>query len=139
MKIRPQVKPASRGADEGWAVLSTLISGFVVFGGIGWLLDRWWDTHLMVPIGVIVGMALSIYAVVMQFGRPDAVSRDAASTEEVSSAGQATAAARSANAAAALRTEKALYRARAVNRAASAHPPNDGPPPASTRRETECL
>jgi F0F1-type ATP synthase assembly protein I len=128
MKIRPQVKPASKGADEGWAVLSTLISGFVVFGGIGWLLDRWWDTHLMVPIGLIVGMALSIYAVVMQFGRPDA-------------AGEAehAPAARSTNAAAALRTEKALNRARAVNRAASAHPPNDGPPPASTRRETECL
>jgi len=130
MKIRPQVKPASKGADEGWAVLSTLISGFVVFGGIGWLLDRWWGTHLMVPIGVIVGMALSIYAVVMQFGRPDA-------------AGQAehAPAARSTNAAAALRTEKALNRARAVNRAhaAPAHPPNDGPPPASTRRETECL
>jgi hypothetical protein len=107
-----------------------LISGFVVFGGIGWLLDRWWDTHLMVPIGVIVGMALSIYAVVMQFGRPDA-------------AGEAehAPAARSTNAAAALRTEKALNRARAVNRAhaAAAHPPSDGPPPASTRRETECL
>jgi F0F1-type ATP synthase assembly protein I len=130
MKIRPQVKPASKGADEGWAVLSTLISGFVVFGGIGWLLDRWWDTHLMVPIGLIVGMALSIYAVVMQFGRPDA-------------AGEAehAPAARSTNAAAALRTEKALNRARAVNRAhaAAAHPPSDGPPPASTRRETECL
>ena len=133
MKIRPQVKPASRGADEGWAVLSTLISGFVVFGGIGWLLDRWWDTHLMVPIGVIVGMALSIYAVVMQFGRPDA-------------AGEAehAPAARSTNAAAALRTEKALNRARAFDRARAAqappaHPPNDGPPPASTRRETECL
>ena len=131
MKIRPQVKPASRGADEGWAVLSTLISGFVVFGGIGWLLDRWWDTHLLVPIGVIVGMALSIYAVVMQFGRPDAQG----------SAQQAPAAVRSANAAAALRTEKALNRARAMHRAqaAPAHPPNDGPPPASTRRETECL
>ena len=130
MKIRPQVKPASRGADEGWAVLSTLISGFVVFGGIGWLLDRWWDTHLMVPIGVIVGMALSIYAVVMQFGRPDAVGE-----------AEHAPAARSTNAAAALRTEKALNRARAVNRAhaAPAHPPNDGPPPASTRRETECL
>jgi F0F1-type ATP synthase assembly protein I len=136
MKIRPQVKPASRGADEGWAVLSTLISGFVVFGGIGWLLDRWWDTHLMVPIGLILGMALSIYAVVMQFGRPDAGSSDA-----VSSAEQLGPAARSASAAAALRTEKALNRARAANKAmaASAHPPNDGPPPASTRRETECL
>ena len=132
MKIRPQVTPASKGADQGWAVLSTLISGFVVFGGIGWLLDRWWDTHLMVPIGVIVGMALSIYAVVMQFGRPDVASN----TQQASSA------ARSTSAAAALRTEKALNRARAVNRARPAppaHPPNDGPPPASTRRETECL
>jgi F0F1-type ATP synthase assembly protein I len=136
MKIRPQVKPASRGADEGWAVLSTLISGFVVFGGIGWLLDRWWDTHLMVPIGLIVGMALSIYAVVMQFGRPDAPGSDA-----VDHASQASPAMQKASAAAALRTEKALNRARAVNRApaAPAHPPNEGPPPASTRRETECL
>ncbi len=136
MKIRPQVKPASRGADEGWAVLSTLISGFVLFGGIGWLLDRWWDTHLMVPIGLIVGMALSIYAVVMQFGRPGAAGNDAVST-----AAQAVRARQSASAAAALRTEKALNRARAINRAraAPAHPPNDGPPPASTRRETECL
>src|SRR6476661_1248587 len=136
MKIRPQVKPACRGADEGWAVLSTLISGFVVFGGIGWLLDRWWDTHLMVPIGLIVGMALSIYAVVMQFGRPDAAGSDA-----VGKAMQAGSATRSVSAAAALRTEKALNRARAANKvkAAPAHPPNDGPPPASTRRETECL
>jgi F0F1-type ATP synthase assembly protein I len=140
MKIRPQVKPASKGADEGWAVLSTLISGFVVFGGIGWLLDRWWDTHLMVPIGLIVGMALSIYAVVMQFGRPDAASSDA-----VSKAQKAGPAAQSASMATALRSEKALNRARAVDRARAAaqappaHPPNDGPPPASTRRETECL
>jgi len=140
MKIRPQVKPASKGADEGWAVLSTLISGFVIFGGIGWLLDRWWDTHLMVPIGVIVGMALSIYAVVMQFGRPDAAGKEAGdhATSPASAATQ--------TAAAALRTEKALNRARAANRATSTtavttqvHPPNDGPPPASTRRETECL
>jgi len=116
--------------------MSTLISGFVLFGGIGWLLDRWWDTHLMVPIGLIVGMALSIYAVVMQFGRPDA-----ADSSAVGKALQNGSAARSASAAAALRTEKALNRARAVSRAraASAHPPNDGPPPASTRRETECL
>jgi F0F1-type ATP synthase assembly protein I len=138
MKIRPQVKPASKGADEGWAVLSTLISGFVVFGGIGWLLDRWWDTHLMVPIGLIVGMALSIYAVVMQFGRPDAASGDA-----VSNAQKAGPAAQSASVATVLRTEKALNRARAFDRARAAqappaHPPNDGPPPASTRRETEC-
>jgi F0F1-type ATP synthase assembly protein I len=129
MKIRPTVRPASRGADEGWAVLSTLISGFVVFGGIGWLLDQWWGTRLMTPIGLVVGMSLGIYAVVMQFGRPRA-------TPEVVAATPAT------DEAAALRAAKAMNRARAVKKASPAspvHSPDDGPPPASTRRETECL
>ena len=131
MKIRPTVRPASRGADEGWAVLSTLISGFVVFGGIGWLLDQWWGARLMTPIGLVVGMSLGIYAVVMQFGRPR-------TAEEVVNASPAS------NEAAALRAAKAVNRANAVNRvqatpASSAHSPDDGPPPASTRRETECL
>ena len=131
MKIRPTVRPASRGADEGWAVLSTLISGFVVFGGIGWFLDHWWGTRLMTPIGLVVGMALGIYAVVMQFGRPR-TKDDVAPASPVM------------DEAAALRAAKAVNRARAVNRAhavpaSPAHSPDDGPPPASTRRETECL
>ena len=95
MKIRPTVRPASKGADEGWAVLSTLISGFVVFGGIGWLLDQWWGTRLMTPIGLVVGMALGIYAVVMQFGRPRTTDQRRSSTHRRSrrnagSAGSAT-------------------------------------------------
>ena len=50
--------------------MSTLIAGFAVWGGIGWLLDQWWGTRLMTPIGLIVGMALGIYAVVARHGRP---------------------------------------------------------------------
>lgn len=130
MKIRPQVKPASKGADEGWAVLSTLISGMVLFGGIGWLLDHWWDTRVMVPVGLVVGITLGIYAVVAQFGRPQTMRT--ASDEARSRA------ARSTDAAMALRAEKALNRARASH-ARTATAPNDGPPPASIRRETECL
>src|SRR6478735_10561544 len=101
MKIRPQVKPASRGADEGWAVLSTLISGFVVFGGIGWLLDHWWGTRVMTPIGLVVGMSLGIYAVVMQFGRPRSAAEAAAAPPPVYEA-------------AALRAAKAVNRANAA-------------------------
>jgi F0F1-type ATP synthase assembly protein I len=123
--MRPQVRPHSRGADEGWAVLSTLISGFVIFGGLGWLLDHWWGTRLMTPLGLVIGMGLGIYAVVARFGRQGA-------------AEQATAAVWPDNAAMALRAEKAVNRARAA-RAATVPPPNDGPPPAGTRRETECL
>ena len=55
--------------------MSTLIAGFAVWGGIGWLLDQWWGTRLMTPIGLLIGMALGIYAVVARHGRPAPVDR----------------------------------------------------------------
>lgn len=69
MKTRAKVDSTKRsGTDEGLAVLSTLIGGFVVWGGIGWLLDLWWGTKFLTPVGLIVGMALGIYAVVARNG-----------------------------------------------------------------------
>jgi F0F1-type ATP synthase assembly protein I len=76
MKKRANVDSRSSGADEGWAVMTTLIGGFVVWGGIGWLMDRWLGTRLFTPIGLIVGMALGIYAVVARYGRPERANRD---------------------------------------------------------------
>ena len=70
MKKPATVDSTSSGANEGWAVLSTLIAGFVVWGGIGFLLDRWLGTKFLTPVGVIVGMVLGIYAVVARYGRP---------------------------------------------------------------------
>ena len=110
-------------------MLSTLISGFVVFGGIGWLLDQWWGTRLMTPIGLIVGMALGIYAVVMQFGRPEPVEHGLAPCRHAG-----------VDNGTALRAAKAREQGTSSNRhEQTAPPPTDGPPPASTRRETECL
>ena len=156
MKILPKVRPASKGADEGWALLSTLISGFVIFGGIGWVLDQWWGTRLMTPIGLVVGMGLSIYAVVMQFGGPsatEAIAQQQSNTEQESNAGQSAGTLHTVTAAQALSAAKAANRTKAYHRARAAHArsevdavparpaysPNEGPPPASTRRETECL
>lgn len=68
MKTRAKADSTSGGTSEGWAVMSTLIGGFVVWGGIGWLLDRWWHTHFLTPVGIILGMGLGIYAVVARFG-----------------------------------------------------------------------
>ncbi|GGM18047.1 AtpZ/AtpI family protein [Nakamurella endophytica] len=68
MKMRANVDSTSSGANEGWAVMTTLLSGFVLWGGIGWLLDRWFGTHFLTPVGLMVGMALGIYAVVARFG-----------------------------------------------------------------------
>ena len=90
----------------------------------------------MAPIGVIVGMALSIYAVVMQFGRPDAAEQRArgnARRQQRGAVGQ-----RGGGTENGKGTEQGTSSQQSTT-AAPAHPPNDGPPPASTRRETECL
>lgn len=73
---------ASTGMDLGWAVTSTLMSGLALFGGIGWLLDRWWGTRFVVAIGCIVGLGLGVYTIVMRYGRDPA-----ASTTDDASAG----------------------------------------------------
>jgi F0F1-type ATP synthase assembly protein I len=59
------------GADTGWAVTGTLISGMAVWGGAGWLLDRWWDIEVFFPVGIILGMAVAIYLVVKRYGAAD--------------------------------------------------------------------
>ncbi len=131
MKMRAVARPPSRGADQGWAVLSTMISGLVVFGGIGWLLDGWLDSRLWAPVGMIVGMALGIYAVVMRFGRPEAIEVTPAAAEK-SDMATALRAAKAAN------RQKAFTRARAVAAQGIASSPADGQPSAGPRRETEC-
>src|SRR3954454_5999479 len=60
---RPRpAKPArgGSGTDTGWSVIGTMLSGMAVWGGAGWLLDRWLDTKGFVPVGVLLGMAVAI-------------------------------------------------------------------------------
>jgi F0F1-type ATP synthase assembly protein I len=61
------------GADTGWAVTGTLISGMAVWGGVGWLLDRWLDIVVFFPVGIIFGMAVAIYLVVKRYGAADPI------------------------------------------------------------------
>jgi len=46
-----------------------MIAGMAVWGGIGALLDRWLSTQVFLPIGVIVGVASSIYLVYIKYGK----------------------------------------------------------------------
>ena len=104
MKKRAKADSTSTGADEGWAVLTTLIGGFVFWGGIGWALDRWWGTTFLTPVGLIVGMALGIYAVVARYGGLPADPATGKKSQLLDLVPD----------------------------------PRPGPPPANTRRETEC-
>ena len=56
------------GADAGWGITGTLLSGMIVWGGAGWLLDRWLETRFFILVGVILGIGVAIYLVVVKYG-----------------------------------------------------------------------
>ncbi len=51
-----------------WNVVSYLISGPALFGGIGWGLDYWLRTSWLVVVGILGGMALSLYLIWFRYG-----------------------------------------------------------------------
>ncbi|WP_036328981.1 hypothetical protein [Microbispora sp. ATCC PTA-5024] len=65
-------RPESDGrdfADAAWSVPSYLLSGILVWGGLGWLLSRWTGVYAFIPIGVIVGVVLAGYLVYWKYCR----------------------------------------------------------------------
>jgi F0F1-type ATP synthase assembly protein I len=56
-------------ADQGFVAISYLIAGIVVWGFVGWLVDRWLDTGgVATGIGAVVGAAGGVYLVVRRLG-----------------------------------------------------------------------
>jgi Flp pilus assembly protein TadB len=51
-----------------WNVVSYLITGPVMFGAVGWGLDHWLGTSWLVAVGIVGGMALSLYLVWFRYG-----------------------------------------------------------------------
>jgi len=53
----------------GMTALSYLISGLVVWGGIGLLVDHWVGTRgIFAGIGSVVGIACGVYLIVRRLG-----------------------------------------------------------------------
>jgi F0F1-type ATP synthase assembly protein I len=59
------------GADQGLRALSIMVAGLLAYGGLGWLLDRWLGTSWWLPIGLVLGVALGVYLVVVKFGKSE--------------------------------------------------------------------
>ena len=45
-----------------------MLSGIIVWGGAGWLLDRWLETRFFTLVGVLLGLTVAIYLVVVKYG-----------------------------------------------------------------------
>jgi F0F1-type ATP synthase assembly protein I len=58
------------GLGIGWAIVSTLVAGMLVLGGLGFLLDRLIGTGAgLTAIGLVLGAGFGIYIVYLRYGR----------------------------------------------------------------------
>lgn len=59
-----------RPSPDAWTIIGLLLGGLLVWGGIGYLLDRLFGFHaLFLPIGLIVGAVGGTWLVLIRFGR----------------------------------------------------------------------
>ena len=61
-------KPSPSTAGDGWRVLSYLIGGVVVYGGIGFVLDRVFGTQFLLPVGIVLGAGLTVALLHFRYG-----------------------------------------------------------------------
>jgi F0F1-type ATP synthase assembly protein I len=53
------------GGDP-WGITATLLSGMIVWGGVGWLADRWLGTSFLTLIGLLVGTGAAFYVIYLR-------------------------------------------------------------------------
>ena len=62
-------QPLTPRGEEGalWSIFGYLLSGLLIWGGLGWALDKWLNTGYFLLIGLLLGMGASVYLVWMRF------------------------------------------------------------------------
>ena len=57
------------GLGTGWTVFSYMISGLVAYGAIGWGIGKLVHAEWPFPVGMILGLAISVGFVIYRYGR----------------------------------------------------------------------
>jgi ATP synthase protein I len=57
----------ARGA--GMTIVSYLIAGIVAYGGIGWLIGRAVHLPVLAPVGMVIGLTISMALIIYRYGR----------------------------------------------------------------------
>ena len=49
-------------SDDPWAIVGRLISGILIYGGLGWLIGSWFNkVEMFVAAGSVLGIGLALY------------------------------------------------------------------------------
>jgi hypothetical protein len=59
---------AATGPGVGSEAFSYIAAGLLAYGGIGWLVAHFTHIELFFPIGMLVGVAISLWWVVYKYG-----------------------------------------------------------------------
>jgi hypothetical protein len=54
--------------NSAWKAVAYLLTGPLIYGGLGALLDHWLGTSWLVGVGIVGGMALSLYLIWFRYG-----------------------------------------------------------------------
>jgi ATP synthase protein I len=73
MTRREAAQGRARGTDIGWTVFAYLIAGMLAYGFIGWLIGRAVHVWFLFPVGMLVGLAISIGFIIYRYGKQGAV------------------------------------------------------------------
>jgi len=73
----------AQGLATGWTVFSYLLAGMAAYGIIGWLIGRAVHVPLLFPIGMLVGLGISIGYIIHRFGRQQAMERALGPQKEI--------------------------------------------------------
>lgn len=65
----------AQGLDTGWTVSGYLVSGMLAYGLIGWLIGRAVHVSLLLPVGMLVGLTISIGFIIYRYGVQGAVTQ----------------------------------------------------------------
>jgi ATP synthase protein I len=63
-----QVQPPT-GQGDGWQILSYMLGGMILYGGIGWLVSYFTGIAILFPLGMILGIGLSVALIIFRFTR----------------------------------------------------------------------
>jgi ATP synthase protein I len=73
----------AQGLDIGWTVFGYLVAGMLAYGFIGWLIGRAVHVPLLFPVGMLVGLGISIGYIIYRYGKQGAVEQAAAPRKEM--------------------------------------------------------
>ena len=63
----PEQRPARE--SDGWQILSYMLGGMILYGGVGWLVSHWTGIAILFPVGMILGIGLSVAMIIFRFTR----------------------------------------------------------------------